>query len=205
MKKYALSVVIILLQLKSFGQSFLFSDVGNSILLRPNVGYEYLKEKHSISSAIQWQSNSMYWISEFPQLCKTNGIRLDFSYKYFPKPFFFLESKLRLQSIKAPDVFDGWQIISLYNSKKSIEMAFKIGLRTNQTKKIQSDLSIGIGFNYGSVPFLLDEEARFDGNIPLTDSELLKLYANPFIKKINTVPHVQLRIYKRVKNNSFKK
>ena len=198
MRILAVFITIGLLPLNSFCQSFLFTDIGNTILLRPNIGYEFHKKKHSLSGAIQWQSNSMYWISEFPQLKKTNGIRLDLAYKYFSKRPFFVESILRFQSYKASDVLYGWGIISLYNSKNIAEVALKIGLRSSRNKKRQTDFSVGIGANYSSMPQVINKEVRFNGNNILTDKEILLLYPNQFFKATNIVPHVQLRIYRKL-------
>jgi hypothetical protein len=177
-------------------QSFIFTDIGNSILTRPNIGYEYRWKKSGVGASIQYQRNAMFWITEFPNLIKISGLRLDLTYKFYFKSPFFLESKLRTQFYDAPFLLIGWHGDSIYNSNRSIEFAEKIGFTINKTKQLQFDFSAGIGGRYSTKTVAIGENEK---NLNTLD-ELKQKYYNQSKETIfGYLPHVQLRMFYRIR------
>ncbi len=182
---------------ESKSQSFLFSDIGNSILTRPNVGYEYRWKKNSISASLQYQRNAMFWLTEFPSFVKTSGLRLDLAYKFYFKNHFFLESKFRTQFYDAPFFLDGWHGDSIFNSNRSIEFAEKIGFKMNQKKRLQFDFGVGVGAKFTTMPVSIRDDEKING---VTDAELKsRFYEKSKGLKNIYVPHVQLRMFYKLK------
>lgn len=199
MKIKSITILFCFIYFEANSQSFLSTDIGNSILLRPNLGYEYRWKKQAFGSSIQWQRNAMFWLYEFPSIIKTEGIRTDFYYKYFFYKSCFIEPKLRLQTFEAPCYLDAWRDVSLYNSKKSIEFAMKLGFILRKDKKLQFDFGAGAGYLYRDKSLLVNKENLYVGTQFLTVSEILEKYPNKFQKETGFVPHVQLRMFYKIK------
>jgi hypothetical protein len=200
MKTLYLISFSILISFSVKSQYFIFTEVGNSILTRPNLGYEYRWKNQGLGAAIQWQRHTMFWVAEWPSLIKTKGIRGDVHYRFFYKSF-FMESKLRLQTHQAPDVLNGWHDIVLYNSKNSIELAEKIGFLFNRNKRFQFDFGAGVGLNYGNKNMWISNMERYVGPnyTPLSDTELLAKFPNKNLKGFLWLPHAQIRMYYRIR------
>ena len=100
MQKLLFLIVMFALQ-KTSAQSFLNLDIGNSILLRPNLGYEYRWKNKAIGTNIRWQRNAFIWISEWPSLPAVSGLNIDLFYKKLYKKHFFAETGIRLTRFEA--------------------------------------------------------------------------------------------------------
>lgn len=196
--------LIIFFQIFNFGasaQRYFYSDLGNSVLLRPNLGFEHRFKKHSINGAIQWQRNGMMWLYEFPSVKKvTKGLRLEMGHKYHLSSHFFFESRLRFQTYKGPDILSAWQGMSLYNSRNFIELSEKLGMRIYPSKRIHSEFSAGVGLNYGSSSLSVGDESINQGNLfeRLSDEEILKKYPNPRNTIFQYTPQFQFRFFYRI-------
>lgn len=199
MQKLLFLIVMFALQ-KTSAQSFLNLDIGNSILLRPNLGYEYRWKNKAIGTNIRWQRNSHIWITEMPGLMKTKGLNLDFVYKYFYKKFVYGETGLRLTAFEAPFLVRGWHTSSIYNSDRKIEPYLKIGLNSVRSKKIQWDLGVGVGRVFSTKNLFVGESGLMNKQyIPYSEKELKEIYKKPDGIESSWAPHAQLRLFYRIK------
>jgi hypothetical protein len=194
--KTALFILCLGFVIDAKSQSFIFTDIGNSILTRPNIGYEYRWKKSGVGASLQYQRNAMFWITEFPNLIKTSGLRLDLTHKFYLRSPFFLESKLRTQYYDAPFFLAGWHGVSIFNSSRSIEFAEKIGFIINRKKQLQFDFSVGIGAKYSTKTVEIGEDEK---NLYTLDELKQKYYNQSKGTKFGYVPHVQLRMFYRIR------
>jgi hypothetical protein len=98
---------------------------------------------------------------------------------------------------------DGWRNIYLYNSKSIYETSFKVGLRGNLKDKFQFDMSGGFVIQNTNAVVTIGEGERSQPMIPpLSDEELLKKFTNTKKRTRQTTPHVQLKLYYRLKEKN---
>jgi hypothetical protein len=196
-----LIIFVILLGIKTtYAQSFINIDIGNSLLLRPNLGYEYRWKNKAIGGNIRWQRNAHIWVTEWPGLMKTNGLNLDLMYRYFYKKYVYTETGLRLTSFTAPFLVNGWHTSSLHNSDRKLEPFIKIGLNINKNKKIQWDLGVGVGRIISTKNLFVNDSELMDAQLmPYTENQLKELYKKPKGVEYNWAPHAQLRLHFRIK------
>jgi hypothetical protein len=189
-------VFLFLIALSGYSQSFINIDLGNSILLRPNLGYERRFKKMAIGGNLRWQRNAFIWISEFPGFMKTNGINLDLTFRNLNKRYVYTEAGIRFTSFKGQFLERGWQIVSLYNSDRRIEPFLKFGINSNRNKKFQADLGIGVGCEFSTKSLQISDSDTFDSNyFPLTDNQLKLIYKKPKGIQTGIKPHAQLRFF----------
>ena len=199
--KKLLFCFLVLFSIASYAQSFIHIDVGNSIMLRPNLGYEYHWKNMALGGNLRWQRNAHIWVSEFPGFMKTKGANVDLTLKYFYKKFVFTETGLRATIFEAPFFVSGWHDHSLYNSDKKIEPFVKIGLISNRNKKFQIDLGVGTGIVLSTKNLFIGEGDQYDEKfIPLTNDQLKAKFKKPSGIESIWVPHAQMRIYRRIGN-----
>lgn len=198
--KYLLFLIVIFALQKTSAQSFLNLDIGNSILLRPNLGYEYRWKNKAIGTNIRWQRNAHIWVSEWPGLMKTKGLNVDFIYKQYHKKHVYAETGLRSTAFEAPFLVNGWQISSIYNSDQKIEPFLKIGLNSDRSKKVQWDLGVGVGRVFSTKNLFLNESRlRNSQFVAYTEMELKDLFKKPDGIESSWAPHAQLRLFCRIK------
>ena len=189
--------------MEAYAQSLIHIDVGNSILARPNLGYEYRWKNSAIGGNLRWQRNALIMITEFPDLMKTSGFNFDLTFKNYHKKHFFTEIGTRLTSFSAPDVQYGWHIVSLYNSKRKFEPYMKIGLNTNRNKRIQMDFGIGLGGEFSTKSLEIETNQFLVKGLEISpDEEILKYFQKPSGRTFNLSYHAQMRIYCRIGKNS---
>ena len=189
MQKLLFSIVMFALQ-KTSEQSFLNLDIGNSILLRPNLGYEYRWKNKAFGTNIRWQRNAHIWVTEWPGFMKTKGLNVDFIYKYYHKKYVYVETGLRITAFEAPFLVDGWQISSIYNSDQKIEPFVKIGLNSSRSKKVQWDLGVGVGRVFSTKNLILDESRLMNSQfVPYTEMELKNMFKKPDGIESTWAPH----------------
>ena len=96
--KRPLFIFLFLIYCNTSAQSLINIDFENSILLRPNIGYEYRWKNNAMGGNIRWQRNAHIWISEWPGLMKANGINIDFYYKrFYPRILIHLIIKYKVK------------------------------------------------------------------------------------------------------------
>ncbi len=198
MKNLLFLIVIFALQ-KTAAQSFLNLDIGNSILLRPNLGYEYRWKNKAIGTNIRWQRNALFSLSEWPELIKSSGLNVDLIYKNLSKKYVFAETGLRLTKFEAPMILYGWRIVSLYNSQNKFEPFIKLGLNTNRNKKVQLDFGIGLGsvFSNKSLEVYTDEFQEVYIRLK-PDEKIEDYFTKPKGVGISIAPHAQMRLFYRI-------
>jgi hypothetical protein len=196
-----LSILLFLIVfVKANGQSYLNLDIGNSILLRPNLGYEYRWKNKAIGGNIRWQRNAFVWISEWPSLPTVSGLNIDFFYKKLHKKHFFAETGIRLTRFEAPFLLTGWRIVSLYNSKDKFEPFIKVGLNTNRNKKVQLDFGVGFGSVFSNKSLEIDSMEFYKIFNKLESREKIQVYYKESQGiESSWVPHAQLRLFYRIK------
>ncbi len=198
MQKLLFLIVIFTLQ-KTSAQSFVNIDIGNSILLRPNLGYEYRWKNKAIGTNIRWQRNAHIWVTEWPGFMKTKGLNLDFTYKNYHKKYVYGESGLRLTTFEAPFLVNGWQATSIYNSDKKIEPFVKIGLNSSRNKQIQLDLGVGVGRVFSTKNLFVSQGGLMNKQfVPYSEKELKEIYKKPDGIESSWAPHAQLRLFYRI-------
>ena len=199
MKKLLLLTLLFTLQ-KTSAQSFLNLEIGNSILLRTNLGYEYRWKNKAVGTNIRWQRNAHIWVTEWPGFMKTKGLNLDFIYKHYHKKYVYAETGLRITAFEAPFLVDGWQISSIYNSDRKIEPFVKIGLNSGRGKKIQWDLGVGVGRVFSKKNLFVSESNLMNKQfIPYSEQELREIYKKPEGIESSWAPHAQSRLFYRIK------
>ena len=198
MQKLLFLIVMFALQTTS-AQSFLNLDIGNSILLRPNLGYEYRWKNKAIGGNIRWQRNAFVWISEWPSLPAVSGLNIDLFYKNFYRKYFFTETGVRLTTFEAPFLLTGWRIVSLYNSKDKFEPFIKVGLNTNRNKKIQLDFGVGVGTVFSNKSLEVDSFEFYEIYNKLESSQKIQdFFKEPRGIESSLVPHAQMRLFYRI-------
>ncbi|MCP9763627.1 hypothetical protein [Lacihabitans soyangensis] len=199
MQKLLFLIVMFALQ-KTSAQSFLNLDIGNSILLRPNLGYEYRWKNKAIGGNIRWQRNVFVWISEWPSLPTVSGLNVDLIYRKLYRKHFFAETGTRFTRFEAPMTLYGWRIVSLYNSKNKVEPFVKIGLNTNRNKKLQLDFGIGLGSVFSNQSLELNMDEFQEVFVKLKPDEKIEDYfTKPKDIIISIAPHAQLRLFYRIR------
>jgi hypothetical protein len=193
------TLLFLLVFVKANAQSFLNLDIGNSILLRPNLGYEYCWKNKAIGTNIRWQRNAFISISEWPELIKSSGLNIDLIYKNLSKKYVFAETGIRLTKFEAPLTLYGWRIVSLYNSKNKVEPFIKVGLNTNRNKMVQLDFGIGLGgvFSNKSLEVYTDEFQEVFVKLK-PDEKIEDYFTKPKDIIISIAPHAQLRLFYRI-------
>lgn len=185
----------------SIAQSFLFTEFGNTILLRPNLGYEFRKKNHSFGIISRYQSNSFIWVTEYPGLTKSRGTTIDIFYKKYFKKYLYFETDFRFQKYSAPDYIHGWQGGSLYNSNTRFGPILRIGAYTGNHKRMPLDFGLGLGFLYGQKNMWISDSQKFtpDYKSEKTLEELKKEFPREKGLKFGFYPQVQLRWFFRLK------
>ena len=178
-------------------QHYIFSDIGNSVLLRPNIGFEKIKGPNAYSVAVQWQRNALFWVAEFPFLEKTKGFTADLAYRNFYKKNLFYEFKFRHQNYKGPNVITGWKDVAVINSIKTSEIGLKLGLRSKFERNYQAELSIGIGLGFTTPLIFVDNSEIYKQSNILTEEEIIAKFKNLSSIKFAASPHVQLRLFRK--------
>lgn len=163
------------------------TDVGNLILLRPNIGVEYRFGKNALTILTQYQTNK-WFVTEMPTLLKSKGVRVDLSYKYFTfkkYPRAYHETLVRVQESLTNNI-NFFKEYPLKHSEKSIEVGQKIGVQSRKQKFFYTDFSLGMG---GKLKFIQQEDLfNIDPNY---QSFLDNRNQKPFFQ---LVPYLQLRL-----------
>lgn len=179
-------------------QSYLYTDLGNNILTRANLGYEYKFKNMAVGGSLQHMRMAQYWVYEFGGFFKTKGAQLDLYHRFIAKNIFYLESKIRLQSVKGPELINGWKSNVIYTDRTKIEFAEKVGFLI-EGKKRKMFLDFGIGPAYGNTNAFLDVPEVDKDFQPYTIEKLYSLYPNPNKRAWYWAPHIQVKLYYRLK------
>ncbi|MCP9766621.1 hypothetical protein EGI22_01790 [Lacihabitans sp. LS3-19] len=202
--KKPLFIFLFLIYCNTSAQSLINIDFGNSILLRPNIGYEYRWKNNAVGSNIRWQRNAHIWISEWPEFVKSSGLNVDLIYKNLSKKYVFAETGIRLTKFEAPMTLYGWRIVSLYNSKNKFEPFIKVGLNTNRNKKVQLDFGIGIGSAFSNKSLEVYKDEFQEVYLQLKTNEKIEDYfKKPKGVEAAWVPHAQLRLFYKFGNKKL--
>lgn len=150
MKKIILSFSLILVCQLSQSQSFIFIDAGNTVILRPNIGFEHHWKNYAVSGLGMWKTSDGVWVSEFPGISGSSGYRIDASFKRFSKklPRTYLEGLVRWQSTVVPNLRYWREETILTRYKKGIEVGPRVGITGKFKKRITMDLAGGVGCGF---------------------------------------------------------
>lgn len=204
MKRSITLIIFLIAYQSSYAQSFIFIDVGNTAFLRPNIGFEQHWKNYAVSGLGMWKRTDGVWYSEFPGISKSNGYRIDASFKRFGKkmPRTYLEGLVRWQSTVVPDLsyWRGETILTRY--KKGIEFGPRAGITGKFKKRVTLDFAGGVGcgfydfqevvtgLQYNPEPGISYEDA-------LNKAKGRKsFYADKL--RIYAMPYFQMRLYYRV-------
>lgn len=198
-------VIFVSYQVKS--QSYLHSDVGNMILLRPNLGYEYQWQNKSLNGLIMWKRNDGVWAAEIPEIMPSNGIRTDFSYRFFGKnyPSNYLEFFSRFQYIQTDSVFYYDPSYDANRTKKGFEFGPRAGTRKySKSGRLGYDFCIGLGYGFYKIsdqiinPIILTNE---NYNEAVQRTQQIADRNNKNWRKY-AMPYAQFRIYFKLLNSN---
>jgi hypothetical protein len=200
MQKLLFLIVMFALQ-KTSAQSFLNLDIGNSILLRPNLGYEYRWKNKAIGGNIRWQRNVKMRPadSERRVLIPTSGVAIESFFKQYFYKFIINEHSLVLQTYKAPLLLGGEHHVTLYNSKTKVVFLEKIGLTTYPSKRLQVDFKIGFGGALSSKSLWISRDQidiLFSQGLEIKD--IKTKFEKPEGMKFNWMPSAEIKMYCRI-------
>ena len=204
MKKFILSCSLTLICQISHSQSFLFTDAGNTAILRPNIGFEQHWKNYAVSGLGMWKTTDGVWVSEFPGISGSSGYRIDASFKRFSmkSPRIYLEGLVRWQSTVVPNLRYWREETILTRYKKGIEIGPRVGITGKFKKRITMDLAGGVGCGfYDSQEVVTDLQHVPEPGISYEDALNVakgrkSFYADKL--RIYAMPYFQVRLYYRI-------